>query len=451
MISVAPFLIGGSVTAVRGGDLETPRAGTLGLWSGVGLVVSNMIGAGVFVSTGFMAQEMGPGTILLAWVAGAAIALAGTRAYAAVAQAVPRSGGEYRYLSDLLHPFLGYLAGWTSLLVGFSAPIATAALAAGHFSKTLFPWTSPLGTGTVLILVLTSLHAMGFELSRRTQNVLVVLKAALLLSFLCVGLFHATAWPEWTPPQAPTGGALASFMTSLFYVAFAFSGWNAAVYASGEFASPERNVPRAMFLGCSLVAVLYLAVNWVFVASLTPLRAAIVLKDESQQVTLGHLVMQDILGETGGIAMSVLTVVAFVSCMSAMIFLGPRVFSAMAEDGFLPKVLAAQGGRPPRASIVLQGTLALALLHTHTLQQVLKNVGAILTLFAALTALTLFRPRRLSPALSSRLAAAAYVASAASMLYFGFRSLELLLWVAAVAGCAGVFYALSRRTRSELG
>src|SRR2546426_7528229 len=109
--------------------MSAPRR-ILGLGSGVGIVAANMIGAGVFLSAGFMAQDMGPGTILLAWVTGAVIALAGSRAYAAVAQLVPRSGGEYRYLSDLLHPSLGYLAGWGSLLLGFSAPVAVAAVAA---------------------------------------------------------------------------------------------------------------------------------------------------------------------------------------------------------------------------------------------------------------------------------------------------------------------------------
>src|SRR5688572_3318132 len=127
------------------------RADRLGLWSGVGLVAANMIGAGVFLSAGFMAQEMGPALIMLAWMVGTAIALAGARAYGTVAQLVPRSGGEYRYLSELLHPFLGYLAGWTSLLVGFAAPIAVAAVAAGHFANTLTP-VQPAAVGAVVVV-----------------------------------------------------------------------------------------------------------------------------------------------------------------------------------------------------------------------------------------------------------------------------------------------------------
>jgi APA family basic amino acid/polyamine antiporter len=241
------------------------------------------------------------------------------------------------------------------------------------------------------------------------------------------------------------------FMGSLFFVAFAFSGWNAAVYAADEFAQPRRDVPRAMLAGCSLVAVLYLAVNWVFVATLTPERTAIVLEYESQRITLGHVVMTDLLGTAGGRVMSFITVVVFVSSMSAMIFLGPRVYAAMAEDGFLPRALAARRGRTPAASVLLQGLLALLLLFTQAVQQVLANVGAILTLFAALVALSVVTARWRRPDLpraspGQLVAAAAYVGAAAWMLYHGFRGATLLVaWVAVVAAAALVFYLVSRR------
>lgn len=426
-----------------------PEEGGLRFASGLGLVVANMVGSGVFLSAGFMAQQLGPGAIMLAWLLGTGIALAGARAYAEVAQLVPRSGGEYRYLSDLLHPVLGTLAGWASLLFGFSAPIAVAALAAGHFTRTLAPAASPPAVATVLIVALTAAHAGGFRLSRRTQDGLVLVKAALLLGFVVVGLAHApVAWPAWTPPSPPQGSVVPAFITSLFFVAFAFSGWNAAAYAAGEFARPRRDVPRAMMLGCALVGTLYLAVNWVFVASIPPERAAVVLAYESRRVTLGHLVMRDALGDAGGAAMSVVTIVALASSMSAMMFVGPRVYAAMARDGHLPSALAPRGQTPPAASVVLQGALALILVFTHRLQQVLINVGGVLTLFSALVALALFRVRRHGPAGAqpmpspgSLLAAGIYVAASAVMLYYGFRTqAQLLAWVLAVMVAAGAFH-----------
>lgn len=429
------------------------KAKILGLWSGIGIVAANMIGAGVFLSAGFMAQEMGPGTILLAWVVGAVLALAGSRAYAAVAQIVPRSGGEYRYLSELLHPSLGYLAGWASLLLGFSAPVAVDAVAAGAFTGTLVPGVDARAVGALLVIALTALHAAGLRLSRWTQDLLVLVKAALLLGFVAVGLGLGNNWPTWTPPHPSTGFPLGPFMGSLFFIAFAFSGWNAAAYAAEEFRSPERDVPRAMLIGCALVAALYLAVNWVFVANLTPQRATAVFTYETSRITLGHLVMQDVVGEAGAKVMSAVVIVAFVSSMSAMTFAGPRVYAAMAADGFLPRVLMAKADRPPAWSIVLQGAIALVILYAHKLSDVMQNLGAILTLFAALTAASLFRVRfgkrdRPAPAPASLAAAALYAASAAWMLYFGFQGkTHLLAWLAVVVAVALVAYALTRPAR----
>jgi basic amino acid/polyamine antiporter, APA family len=423
----------------------------LGVPSGIALVVSNMVGAGVFVSAGFMAQDMGPGTILAAWAVGAVIALCGARAYAQVAMWVPRSGGEYRYLSDLLHPALGYLAGWASLLVGFSAPIAANALAAGAFAATIVPGVEPRVVGVLVILVLTVIHAAGLHASKWTHNALVVVDALLLLGFVAVGLtLGDNTWPTWTPPNPAVGFPVKAFATSLFYIAFAFAGWNAAVYVASDFRDPKRDVPRAMLAGGSMVAVLYLAVNWVFVANLTPEQGRAVFEYESKRVTLGHLVVQDILGTAGGQAMSVLAIIALVSAASAMTVVGPRVCAAMAEDGFLPRVLRGREGKPPRASVWLQSALATLLVFTHTLQQVLSNVGAILTLFAALVSCAIFyevfRPRgREAPGAVVLACAGVHVASAVWMLYFGLRGgTRLWLWIAMVAAAGLGAYALTK-------
>jgi APA family basic amino acid/polyamine antiporter len=188
------------------------------------------------------------------------------------------------------------------------------------------------------------------------------------------------------------------------------------------------------------------------VASLTPERAAAVFAYESTRVTLGHLVMTDVLGEAGGRAMSVLAIVAFVSSMSAMLFVGPRVYAAMAEDGFLPRGLARRRRDVPVASVILQGALALVLLLTQRLQQTLSNLGAILTLFAALVALALFvvpRTRGLRPSATARGAAALYVLSAAWMLYNGLRAgTRLEVWLGLVAAAALAVWWRSRRGRA---
>lgn len=428
----------------------------LTMWPGVGLVAANMIGTGVFLSSGFMAQSMGPGPILLAWLCGTVLALCGAVAYAEVARLVVRSGGEYRYLSTLLHPALGYVAGWGSLLVGFSAPVAVDALAAGAFAQAVWPALDPRWVGIAVLVVLTAFHAFRLQVSATAQNLLIGVKVLILLLFVGVGVVKGSlSWPQWTTP-GPTGGfPLEAWVGSLFYIAFAFSGWNAAIYASEEFAEPKRDVPRAMLVGCVLVATLYMVVNYIFVANLTPEQATIVFRYDSEHVTLGHAIMQKLVGVEASRVWSAAVVLIFVSAISAMTFVGPRVYAAMAEDGFLPKVLAAKQGRPPAASIVLQSALAAVIVFTHSLQQALSNVGAILTLFAALTVLGLFRARfgklGLSrPSTLSLVAAAVYTCSAGYMLYFGFKgSTHLLWWIAGVVLVALVAYAATTAYRAR--
>ncbi len=219
----------------------------MGLWSGVGVNISTMIGVGVFLSAGFMAGAMGPGTILLSWLVGGALAMAGARAYASVATLVPRSGGEYRYLSDLFHPWLGYLAGWTSLLAGFSAPVASNAGAAGSFTETLFPGSiDGRIVGAILIVAATLSHALHLKASKWTQDLLAIVKVILVGGFIVVGVvFGQHSWPTWTPPHDPPDGHLAFFMAQLVFVMYGYSGWNASIYASDEFAErPKRRPAR---------------------------------------------------------------------------------------------------------------------------------------------------------------------------------------------------------------
>ena len=289
----------------------------LGLWSGVGLVAANMIGAGVFLSAGFMAQELDAGWILGAWVVGGALAMAGARTYAEAALLIPRSGGEYRYLSELLHPAVGYVAGWASLLVGFSAPMAISAYAAAAFTSTVVGPVEPRLGATLLVVALAFFHAFDLRSSKWTQNALVVLKGLLILAFVALGVVLGERdWPDWSPPSR--SNASQSFATSLFFVAYAFSGWNAASYAAGEFYRPRRDVPRAMLIGCALVGLLYLAVNWVLVANLDPASAKVVFDYEHARVTLGHVVAERFLGNLGATLMSLGIAVVLVSSTSAM-------------------------------------------------------------------------------------------------------------------------------------
>ncbi|HTM22693.1 MAG TPA: APC family permease [Kofleriaceae bacterium] len=428
----------------------------LGWKTGTGLVIANMVGAGVFLSMGFMAQDLGPGQILVVWLVGALLAFAGVGTYAAAARLVPHSGGEYRYLSNLLHPSVGYLAGWASLLVGFSAPIAVDAYAVGAFSTTLgFP-VDPRVTGAVVIVAVSVMHGLTGRSSRALQNVLVVVKLALIIGFVCVGMAYGDhRFPAWHPPHdtATNATLFGAFATSLFYVAFAFSGWNAAAYAAGDFHEPKKHVPRAMLIGCALVALLYLLLNWVFIANLTPESSAVVFDYDTAHVTLGHVVAQQIAGDTAATIISVVIIIAFISAISAMVFTGPRVYAAMARDGYLPRTLAAEDKRPPRAALIFQAGIALVILFAYELQQVLSNVGAMLMLFSGLVALALFlvprdKPRAERPGPVALTCAGIYLGATSVLLVIGFReSLHLVAWVGGICVVGLIAYVISEATR----
>jgi APA family basic amino acid/polyamine antiporter len=396
----------------------------LGLWSGVGIVVANMIGSGVLTSAGFMARELAPAHILLAWAVGGVIALSGARAYAAIAHAIPRSGGEYRYLSDLWHPALGYLAGWTSLFIGFSQPVALDAIGVGAFADTLFPGVPIKVVATGVVLGAAVLHAFDLRASKVGQDLLVLVKFALVLGFVIVGLVAGSNhFPAWRPEAAAHGLPLGPFFGSLVFIAFAYSGWNAAIYASGEFAEPRRDVPRAMLIGCATVMVIYLLVNWVFVTNLTPEDFARWGQGDISRITLGHMLMLKLIGATGAKVMSVFMIVALLSATSAMTMIGPRVYAAMARDGYLPRVLAGTEGKPPLGALVLQTAVALFCVWTQDFRGLIGTVGAVLSLMAALTALGVFRlqfDRRFAdvrPGPGPILGASIFVVAAGWMLY----------------------------------
>jgi APA family basic amino acid/polyamine antiporter len=424
------------------------------VWSGGGLVVANMVGVGVFLSTGFMAQDMAAAPILIAWAVGSAIALCGVLAYGGIVTVIGESGGEYRFLSDLVHPFLGYVAGWGSLILGFSAAIAIDAHAIGSFLNTLVDGPDPRLTGAAVIVALTLLHTLPTHLSHRGQNLLVAVKLAVLGGIVVLGLaLGSNRWPEWNPPATADGFPWLALIANQFWIAFAFSGWNAAVYTAREFRDPDRDVPRAMLLGLAVVAPLYLLLNWVFVANLTPERAAAVFLYEEKRITLGHLVAADLFGPLGGQAMSAFVIWAFLSAISAMMMVGPRVYTAMAGDRLLPAVFAAEKRGQPVAATLLQAATALVILFSQSLRETVQAASGFLMIFSALTALGVFRLRARRPAAAPvgplpKAAAVVYAAAVACILAVGLSASATLVWsLGTVLVLSLIGYFGSRRTR----
>lgn len=343
-----------------------------------------MVGTGVFTSLGFQVGDIPSGfAILVLWLVGGIAALCGALAYGELAAALPRSGGEYHYLSRIFHPSVGFLAGWISATVGFAAPVALAAMAFGKYFAGVFPGASPFLASVVVLMIVTIVHLRDVRLGAVFQITSTTLKLLLVLGLIVAGFAMHDAQAVSFLPKPGDWKLIASgpFAVSLVYVMYAYTGWNAATYIVGEVREPGRNVPRALTLGTLLVIVLYLALNAVFLL-------AAPMGELAGKIDVGHVAAAHIFGKAGGRIMAGLICAGLISSISAMTWVGPRVAMAMGED---VRVLAFLSRKTrsgvPALSILVQGAIVLALLLTATFESVLTYIQFSLTLCSALTVL----------------------------------------------------------------
>src|ERR1700730_2534699 len=292
------------------------------------IVVANMIGTGVFTSLGFqVAAIRSDFALVFLWALGGLAALCGALCYAELAAALPRSGGEYHFLSRIYHPAIGFIAGWGSATVGFAAPIAIAAIAFGDYCKPFFPGVPPMLVALFVAWLVTAIHLAGVRTGEIFQNVSTVLKVVLILVLIVAGLFFRRSQALDLGIHTDTLQALVSgpFAVSLVFVMYSYSGWNAATYITGEVRNPAKNVPWALLVGTAIVIVLYVLLNSVFLLT-TPRQTL------SGQVEVGLLAGQAICGPVGGAIVSALIALGLVASISAMTWIGPHVTKTMAED-----------------------------------------------------------------------------------------------------------------------
>ncbi|KAA9325588.1 amino acid permease [Hymenobacter busanensis] len=367
----------------------------IGLYTGIAIVVANMVGTGVFTSLGFQVLGIRSGfALLMLWLVGGVIALCGALCYGELAAALPRSGGEYHYLSRIYHPAVGFLSGWVSATVGFAAPTALAAIALGRYATSVWPELHAGLLSLLAVALITIVHLISQRAGSRFQIVVTALKVALLLLFIGAGLL-AEPQPLAFRPSAPDWQALCTpaFAVSLIYVSYAYSGWNAAVYLAGEVEQPQRNLPRALLIGTATVALLYVLLNYVFLRT-TPLNML------AGQLEIGYLSANQIFGVGTGQLMGAVIALLLVSTVSSMIYAGPRIIQIMGEDLPALRWLARRSrrGLPVRATL-LQSLLTVVFIITATFEQVLVYAGFVLSLFTFLTVLGLFVLRWRQPEL----------------------------------------------------
>lgn len=359
----------------------------------VTLVIANMVGTGVFTSLGY---QVGPvpsaSAIIILWLIGGLVALCGALCYAEIATALKRSGGEYHYLSQLYHPAIGFVSGWTSLLVGFAGAISAVALAIGDYANLLIDLPEKI-TAIVAILLVTSIHLFGVKVGGRAQNIFTGFKLLLILFFCVVPFFLDT------PPSSNrfyfSAGDLTLILSSgwavsLVFVVYAYSGWNASSYIAGNLEDPVRNVPRSLVLGTSVVIVIYLALNSMFLYFTE-------FSEIDGKSDIGNVLAVKIFGANTGMVFSGLFSVALLSTLSAMTIAGPRVGEAMGEDHPRLSFLNTKNRYGmPWISVVFQAAWSVFLVLTSSFKEIIQYVSVSLSWFTLFTVMGIFILRRRS-------------------------------------------------------
>jgi APA family basic amino acid/polyamine antiporter len=375
-----------------------------GLSTATALVIANMVGTGVFTSLGFQVAGLSSGlALLMLWGLGGLIALLGALTYSEAGVLFPRSGGEYHYLSRMYHPAVGFLAGWISFLVGFAAPVAAAAMALGRYAGSALalpehPAGLPLLSvsswiAIAVIAAVTAVHSLDKVVGARFQNVITAFKVVFIFVLIGLGLAlgkpaglsfaaGAAAWKDILSP---------AFAVSMYFVTFAYSGWNAAAYVAGEIREPQRNLPRSLITGTLFVIAAYVLLNFVFLYTVP-------LAEMAGKVEVGYIFAGKVFGGQGGRIMGGLIAFLLLSSISAMIIAGPRLSKVLGEDYRLFRGLARTTRKDiPAAAIVVQGLISVFYVVTATFDQVIVFVGFTLNAFTFLTVLGVMIMRRKRP------------------------------------------------------
>ena len=372
----------------------------IGLFSATILVIANMVGTGIFTTSGFIMEELGnPQAMLLCWLVGGVFALCGALCYGELGAMFPRAGGEYVFLRESFGKGMGFLSGWISLIVGFSAPIAAAAIAFATYFFRILPVSfsakltapfleigilaiSPITMLAITVIIIFSLiHYHSVFLGARVQNSLTIFKVCLIVVFVVAGFCLGQGSTENFSQGLEISLIFQDkFAISLIFITFAYSGWNAAAYLGGEIKNPVRNIPLALFTGTALVVCLYLLLNIVYIYALSP-------GEMSGTLEVGTKSAVSLFGDNISRYFSGAIAIGILSVLSAMIMAGPRVYYAMSRDGVFFELFGKVNAlrQTPVFAILLQAVIAIIMVITASFDKLLLYIGFTLSLCAMLT------------------------------------------------------------------
>jgi APA family basic amino acid/polyamine antiporter len=431
--------------------MTAPRLGSLHT---AAIVVGSMIGTGVFMTTGYVLQDVpSPVLVLAVWAAAGLLALCGAAVYAELGTMMPRVGGEYVYLSRAYGPAFGFLSGWVALTAGFAAPTAAGAIGFATYLRTVAPGLPETPIAVAVVALFTAAHMADVRFGAHLQSALAAVVVAVIAVFVAAAFTAGRG--DWSnlataAPAVRAGGGVAvagGLAVALVQVSYSYSGWNGAAYVAGEVHDPGRTLPRGLVLATGLVTALYLALNLVLVYALPA--AALSGKRE-----VAHAAAVALFGPKGAVVISSLVALTSAGLVSALLLSGPRVVVAMAHDGVFFRALGWTNARgAPTVAVALQGGLAVIAVLTATYDRILVYVGFALTLNAAAAVGAAFVLRRREPAADRPYRAALWPASgllflalSAFMLVFAVRErpLETGAALATLVG-GGIAYAAWRR------
>ena len=446
----------------------------IGLRSATALVIANIIGAGIFTTTGFQAADLGhPGYIFALWIVGGVLAVCGALCFAELGAAMPHAGAEYVYLRETYGRFFGFMSAFISLTAGFSAPIAAVSKSFVRYASHFFPsltddvlWFGFLSRNDLIavaiVWLLVAIHISGAKGGILFNDVLTLFKVCGILAIiLCAAAFGKGDVANLTAVSERFYGlsrmdTFTAMGTSLIFVSFCYSGWNAAAYVAGEMNNAQRDLPRALLLGTGIVLLLYLGLNAVYFYGAG-------VDGIAGEVEVGLIAARHLFGDTGVTLVTLVLCVSIFASASAMTIAGPRVYYAFGRDFPPLRALAAVSPRTgaPTFALVLQGIVISIIVFSGRIDQIIQYAGFTLSLFASFAVSCVIVLRIRKPDMERPFKAWGYPVTPLLFLsisiwtmFWAFRGrpLESSLSLATVAMAGAAFFLVTRKesaARSE--
>ncbi len=374
----------------------------IGLTTAIAVVVANMVGTGVFTSLGYQVIDLQNGfTLLLLWAVGGMLALFGSFAYGELGASLPRNGGEYNFLSRIYHPLIGFQAGWASIMIGFAAPIAAAALALGDYSIGMLgtedpnPWLEKI-IAIIVVIGISLVHLQNLKTVSKFQKIFTAFKIILIVVLIILGfiLGDGGSGISFAPTKQSFNDMFTmAFAGSLVWVMLAYSGWNAAAYIVDDMENPAKNLPRSLLIGTVVVSVLYILLNMMFLY-VAPIQDLMFQKD------VGNVAAQNIFGSAGAAVVSGLIAFALISAISSMVWAGPRVSAAIGEDMSVFRFLSKKNKNGvPHNGVFFQLIIIIPMILFVPFGDLIEFTSVLLSIFSLLAVLGVFVLRIRQPEL----------------------------------------------------